>query len=248
MSLTSVSAGSPAALVGIDVSKKTLACALLDAATRDIVWEPRLPNTREGLRVLWDKVPASIVRSRSRNWIAILRYRKDLMSRHTSDRVAIDLIALAILRQEGRIVLVQQKLAEDLPPGWVIPGGLVEAGELITEGLAREVREEAGVHIKDISHLAYMMQIDRPLHRAQTIAYCFEVAEWSGELRCQDPDAEVLDVQMVPLAEAVSRLQSNGGWSCIQTPLIAYLLEEQAKGALWLYREDAYGQNRILSL
>lgn len=44
--------------------------------------------------------------------------------RHTSDAVAIDLVALAILRQGDSLVLVQQQR----PNGgryWVLPGGLV---------------------------------------------------------------------------------------------------------------------------
>ena len=131
--------------------------------------------------------------------------------RHTSDSVALDLIVLAILRREDNIVLVQQKLGDGLPPTWVIPGGLVEAGELVTEALIREVQEETGVHVEAIGHLAAVMQIDRPVQSVQTIAYFFEVERWHGELNVYDPDEEVLAVELVPLAEAIERLQRNGG-------------------------------------
>ena len=110
--------------------------------------------------------------------------------RHTSDAVALDLLILAILRFEDNIVLVQQQLGDGLPPTWVIPGGLVEAGELVTEALVREVQEETGVHVEAIGHLAAVMQIDRPVQRVQTIAYFFEVEKWHGELNVHDPDED----------------------------------------------------------
>ncbi len=165
--------------------------------------------------------------------------------RHSSDQVAIDLIALAIVRHEDKIVLVQQRLSDGVAPTWVIPGGLVEAGELVSEALVREVREEAGVHVEEVGHLACVMQIDRPVHHAQTLAYFFEVAKWHGELGVHDPDNEVLAVELVSLVDVITRLQSNGGWPCIQTPLIAYLKREMAAGAFWLYREDVKGQHLI---
>ncbi|HEX6291964.1 MAG TPA: NUDIX hydrolase [Herpetosiphonaceae bacterium] len=165
--------------------------------------------------------------------------------RHTSDHVAIDLIALAIIRDADKIVLVQQQHRADLPPYWVLPGGLVEAGELVTEALIREVAEEAGVHVDALSHLACLSHIDRPAQRAQSIAFIFEAERWHGELASCDPDAEVLGVELVPLTEGISRLQSNGGWSGIQTPVLAYLRGERAAGANWFYREDGDGQQWI---
>jgi ADP-ribose pyrophosphatase YjhB (NUDIX family) len=68
--------------------------------------------------------------------------------RHTSDGIGLDHLAYAILRREDGMVLVQQQTPHDLHPYWVLPGGLVEAGELIIEALAREVQEAAGVQIQ----------------------------------------------------------------------------------------------------
>ncbi len=64
--------------------------------------------------------------------------------RHTSDGIGVDHLALGILRHEDCLVLVQQQGDPNLPPYWVLPGGLVEAGELIVDALVREVQEEAG--------------------------------------------------------------------------------------------------------
>src|SRR4051812_35187032 len=62
--------------------------------------------------------------------------------RHTSGAIAIDHVAIAILRRDDGVVLVQQQTPDIPQPYWVLPGGLVEAGELIANALIREVWEE----------------------------------------------------------------------------------------------------------
>jgi transposase len=48
------------ATLGIDVSKPTLVCALLDAATRKVTWEAEFPNAKSGVETLLEKVDAPI--------------------------------------------------------------------------------------------------------------------------------------------------------------------------------------------
>jgi ADP-ribose pyrophosphatase YjhB (NUDIX family) len=50
----------------------------------------------------------------------------------------------AIIQKRGRILLTQ----DTYKPGWKLPGGGVEARELILEALKREVREEVGLKIR----------------------------------------------------------------------------------------------------
>lgn len=167
--------------------------------------------------------------------------------RHTSDQIAIDLLALAIIRRENSVVMVQQQ-DDDLPPYWVLPSGLVEAGELVTDALTREAQEEAGVQVETISRLVCVSQIDRPQHGTQTIAFVFEVESWHGSLESNNPDGEVLRVELVPLAEAIARLATNGGWTGIQQPLLAYLRGNARSGTVWLYREAANEQHFVTRL
>src|SRR3954447_16724487 len=151
--------------------------------------------------------------------------------RHSSDGIGIDNIALAILRRDDCVVLVQQGHGASAPY-WVLPGGLVEAGELIVDALIREVREEAGAEVTNIGHLACLSQIDRPEHALQSMAFIFEITTWHGTLQSDDPDDEILAVELVPIADAIDRLNANGGWPGIQEPLLAYLRGEAQPGTL----------------
>ena len=168
--------------------------------------------------------------------------------RHTSDGIGVDHLALGLLRHEDSLVLVQQQGDGALPPYWVLPGGLVEAGELIVDALVREVQEEAGVQVTTIGRLVCLSQIDRPEYAMQTVAFIFEVAAWHGTLQSGDPDNEVLSVELVPLAEAISRLEVNGGWPGIQEPMLAYLRGETRAGGVWFYREGPASQRLVAHL
>lgn len=61
-----------------------------------------------------------------------------------------------ILIEEGKILLVQQKLKNR---EWSLPGGRLEAGELVEEGLLREMIEETGLET-EIIRLLYVC--DKP--------------------------------------------------------------------------------------
>ncbi len=52
--------------------------------------------------------------------------------------------------EDGNILLVQRG-QEPLKGYWSIPGGIVEAGEKLADGIRREVREETGLDVEPLS-------------------------------------------------------------------------------------------------
>ena len=48
---------------------------------------------------------------------------------------------------DGRVLLVKRRFAP-LAGRWSVPGGALEVGETLAEGLAREVREETGLDVE----------------------------------------------------------------------------------------------------
>ena len=67
-------------------------------------------------------------------------------------------------------------------PFWVLPGGRVEPGELVTEALVREVQEETGIRVLDPGRVAFVAQVDERRESWYAMAWTFEVAAWEGEL------------------------------------------------------------------
>ncbi len=125
--------------------------------------------------------------------------------------------AAGILRRGDEIVLVREAGPGE-EPSWALPGGMIEEGELVTEGLAREVLEETGLIIERVDRLAFVTQVDvrqRDRHPApfangyHLTVWTFEIGSWSGEPAVDDPDGFVTEVAVVPLAEASLRLESG---------------------------------------
>lgn len=44
-------------MLGIDVSKENLVCALRDKDTRKVLWDITVPNDQQGIRTLLEKTP-----------------------------------------------------------------------------------------------------------------------------------------------------------------------------------------------
>jgi len=136
---------------------------------------------------------------------------------------------------------------------WSVPSGRIEDGELVIEGLAREVLEETGLEVVDPGRLAFVLQIDNlraeSLHEGRGPAggyfatvWTFEVGEWRGELAPQDPDGVVSEARFVPIAEAIAHL-ARLEWQTVTT---AYLRGEVEVGSLHLLRWHRDGRVEVL--
>jgi 8-oxo-dGTP diphosphatase len=156
------------------------------------------------------------------------------------------------VRRDDEILLVQQG-----EPGgelhWSLPGGVLEEDELLHEGLAREVREEAGLEIAGPLRLAFVVQVDnrRPeplrLRDREGIGYLatvwtFEIGSWWGEVGPRDPDGLVREARFVPLDEATRRLEAVP-WHELT---VGYVRGELEPGSVHLRRWHADGGVDVL--
>lgn len=145
-------------------------------------------------------------------------------------------IAAGILRQENKILLVEQQGKNDPSTSWALPGGIVEKGELVKEALIREVKEETGYDVLTVGPLAYFMQVDHQQDEYQTLVFVFEVQEFAGTLSINDPDNFILSAAFFSLGEAIQKLDLLP-WRSMKEPLIEYLKNPVKTGNIWQYRK-----------
>jgi ADP-ribose pyrophosphatase YjhB (NUDIX family) len=111
----------------------------------------------------------------------------------------------AIVVHEGRVLLVRRG-NEPLKGHWTLPGGLLELGEPVVEGVARETREETGLVVEPLELVELIDRIHRePIGReadreagreAGRVRYHYVIADYlcrvtGGELRAAS-DAEAV--------------------------------------------------------
>ena len=72
----------------------------------------------------------------------------------------------AVVVHEGR-VLVARRGNPPLKGHWTLPGGVLELGESLTEGVVREVREETGLLVEPVELIELLDRIHRQDDRVQ---------------------------------------------------------------------------------
>lgn len=155
------------------------------------------------------------------------------------ERAVSHLVVAGFMARGDEVLLVHQQGPEDPEPGWSLPGGVVDEGELVHEALVREVHEETGLRIGGPVRLLFCAQYALPQApwAGTWTAFTFEVAAQDGELPDNvDPAGIVLEARWVSRAEAV-RLLSAIPFAPMRDPVVAHLNGHTEIPALWLYPE-----------
>jgi 8-oxo-dGTP diphosphatase len=110
----------------------------------------------------------------------------------------------AVVVHEDRVLLVRRG-SEPLKGLWTLPGGVLEVGETLFEGVVREVREETGLVVEPLELVELLDRIHRERihpeagreneHETGRVRYHYVIADYlcrvtGGELRAaSDADA-----------------------------------------------------------
>ena len=91
-------------------------------------------------------------------------------------RVAIGII----INKKEQVLITKRSAKQHQANKWEFPGGKVEAFETMQQALARELKEELGVHIESAD---FLLQINHQYKDKKVILEVFEVRQWEGEAK-----------------------------------------------------------------
>jgi 8-oxo-dGTP diphosphatase len=114
------------------------------------------------------------------------------VTRRTSDNPVFGI--LGIVRENGRLLMIQRSATVRVPFAWCFPGGTIEDGESQPDALVREMREE--VHLEVEPGELLMTQTK---HEGRLVLYCWSARIIGGELRANP--LEVADLAWLTPAE-----------------------------------------------
>ncbi|MEM9704211.1 MAG: NUDIX domain-containing protein, partial [Planctomycetota bacterium] len=97
-------------------------------------------------------------------------------SRNATIEIEQAVAAKAIIRRTGRVLLLKRADKEISGGQWDLPGGRIEPGEAVFDGLRREVREETGLRLVSAFARAAWDFMPRPDFQFVVIGHAAEVA------------------------------------------------------------------------
>jgi len=115
------------------------------------------------------------------------------MKREYPDRPIVGVGGVVIHR--NRVLLIR-RAREPLKGEWSIPGGLLELGEGLAEGVRRELREETGLAVEPLEVLAVF---DRIFRDGPRVRYHYVIIDYACRLKRGRlvPASDVLDARWV---------------------------------------------------
>jgi len=124
---------------------------------------------------------------------------------------------------DGRVLLVASRYPNHADPLWNLPGGRQQAGELLTETVAREVQEETGLRVR-VGSLAYLGESYDGERHYVSACFLVEVIAGSSFDKAQPFDNvdHVVAREWVPIEELAARIVVG----VVREPLLAYLRGE----------------------
>ncbi|MCW3124681.1 MAG: hypothetical protein JWO03_339 [Bacteroidetes bacterium] len=118
-------------------------------------------------------------------------------------KVAVDAIVFGYKNSALYVLLVQQKYGP-MKGKWVLPGGLVQTDESLSEAVRRELKEEAGIQVNYLEQLyTFGDDIHRdPRGRVISVAYfaLADPAKFSLQADTDAEDAQWFDMDSMPAA------------------------------------------------
>ena len=120
-------------------------------------------------------------------------------------------VAAAVFNDAGEVLMVKR----GRPPGkgsWGLPGGLLDLGETLKDGVAREIREECAIEIdvgEVVATFEPLVWDDKGQVEYHYVVIDFWATYLSGEAQAQDDADEVAWIAMDALGAYHLRAETN---------------------------------------
>ena len=136
----------------------------------------------------------------------------------------------AVVVDEGRVLLVRRG-REPLKGHWSLPGGLIEVGESLLEGVVREVREETGLIVEPVELIKLLDRIHKESGpEGERVRYHYVIADYL----CRVVGGELAAASDADAARWVERAEWNGHSTLVLDAITVRVIE-----AGWQRAKDA---------
>jgi len=142
------------------------------------------------------------------------------------------LVAGALIEGDDGLLLVRNRRRggrED----WSTPGGVIDPGETVLGGLAREVQEETGLVVTEWEGPVYEIEAEAPDLGWRLRVEVHRALQYEGDLVVDDPDGIVVDARFVHVDECTALLDGVHRW--VGEPLGAWLGGAREPGRSYQY-------------
>lgn len=124
----------------------------------------------------------------------------------------------AVVVDEGRVLLIRRG-NEPMKGHWSLPGGMLELGESLTNGVAREVREETGLSVEPVELIELLDRIHR---EGERVRYHYVIADYL----CRVAGGALRAASDVDAARWVERAEWNSHSALKLDPITVRVIEK----------------------
>lgn len=145
------------------------------------------------------------------------------------------LVGGGVIEGPAGVLLVQNRRRNGRVD-WSPPGGVIDAGETLVEGLTREVAEETGLIVGEWTGPVYEILAEAPGLGWRLRVEAHLAVAYEGELAVGDPDGIVVDACYTPAGGCGDLLRVAPRW--VREPLVDWLAERWPGTRAYHYRVD----------